>query len=710
MVAINRLGDAGFLYDEKPYTLPLQAWSDLKNVRFFDGSAYTTYGHTAVLGVPNIRAYFLKGTLDISDVPIFAYAGLAKVYSTDGTAHTDITRVSGGDYTATEADRWNGFNFGNITVLNNGVDLPQAWVNPATGTPLVNLANWPSTARCKVMRGFRRYLVALDVTKSSTRYKSLVKWSHVADIPGAVPSSWDETNENLDAGEYALIDTEGAVIDCLPISNDINLIYKSDAVHAMRWVGGQYIFDLPLLHQSWGLLAQGCVGMWNRRHVALSPDNLFLYDGNSYESVMKRRILRWWQNRIDTNNSFRTFLVINHAEAEAWICFPETGATWPNLALIISLEGGMSTVVDLPKLSHIDYNQVLTGSGETFDDFEIPIDNMVGFFDQSSTNVKKKRMIGVTPYKIRNILRRSEELGDALWTTVNATVSNNVLGTYDKIIPSVANGVHYIKYTTGVKNASEIGTFTAVCEATAGGYSGFRLWPYSVESSQSAWAQFDLANGTVVSTGFEGSFAVLSSGIEAISPGVYRCWVTFRTDADPNLNMALYVLQTGAGATTFAGNGTDGVTLGKVMIREGTSRLPYQKTVAAAQNSAFFLLDAGFTFDGENYSSFVERQGLSITGQNRDGTPRSDPKMKVLLTGLWPKIELLSGADIQISIGGQESPEGAITWQLRNFVPTELVAYFDIETRYIAVRYESSNGQFWRLTEHDFDVAPIGQF
>ena len=42
----------------------------------------------------------------------------------------------------------------------------------------------------------QNYLIALDLTKSGTRYPHMVKWSAAAD-PGTVPASWDETDRRL---------------------------------------------------------------------------------------------------------------------------------------------------------------------------------------------------------------------------------------------------------------------------------------------------------------------------------------------------------------------------------------------------------------------------------------------------------------------------------------------------------------------------------
>lgn len=396
-VPITGLDQFGVIADRKGYTLPPGAWSDGRNVRFIDGSVYPTMGHAAVAGTPTVSPYYLHMTLDLNLTPVFAYTGLAKIYATDGTTHTDITRAAGGDYTGTNADLWQASEFGPISIFNNGVDIPQVWNNRQLSQQLIDMANWPSTMRAKVVRTFRRFVFAFDVTKSGTRYPQLAKWSHEAD-PGSVPSTWDETDETKDAGEYPLIDTAGQVIDALSLG-DVFCIYKTDAMYLARYIGGTFVFDLPLQFRDFGILSQRAVGEWQKKHVVLSNDsNLFLHDAFKYEPILEGRMRRWLGSRIDQTNAFRCFIAINHAENEAWVCLPEAGATFATVALIVNLKTGAAVPRDLPEgIAHIEYNKGLGQGGTTFDSQTTPFDSMVGYFGQTPGATSKKVLVGCSP-------------------------------------------------------------------------------------------------------------------------------------------------------------------------------------------------------------------------------------------------------------------------------------------------------------------------
>ncbi len=255
-VKFHNAGAIGVIQDIPANELPPEAWSNGLNVRTFDNAIWKTLGHTKVLDPPSVRSFAIEPVLSVGGNQLFGYSGLAAIYATDGTTHTAITRASGA-YTGDADDLWNGGSLGNVVLFNNGVDVPQAWINPALGTPLIDLANWPAATTAKVIRVFKRFLVAYDVTKSSVREPQLVKWSNRSDL-GAVPTSWDEADPTERAGEWPLLESDGAIIDALPLSG-VNWVYKEDAIHSMEEIAGNFVFRFTKRFGQVGLLAQRCV-------------------------------------------------------------------------------------------------------------------------------------------------------------------------------------------------------------------------------------------------------------------------------------------------------------------------------------------------------------------------------------------------------------------------------------------------------------------
>jgi len=399
-VKFHNSGRIGIIQDVPAYDLPPEAWSDGLNVRMHDGAVWKSFGQTKVLDPPIVRPFALFPASAISGGQLFAYTGLAAVYGTDGTTHTDITRTAGGAYTGLATDLWNGGLLGNILILNNGVDVPQAWIGPSLGTPLVDLANWPASTEAEVIRPYRRFLVAYDVTKSSVRDAQLVKWSNRADI-GAVPSSWDETDPTERTGEWPLLDTDGAIIDALALST-VNFVYKEDEIVRMEEVGGNFVFRFTQAFGQVGLLAQRCVKEYQRGqrhvHVLMTTEDIVEHDGFQMQSLLDDKMRRWYKGRIDPTKAALSFLAPNIVDNEMWAGITEAGKSYPNIVLIINMKDGTTTIRDVPDISDIAIAPIDPDAGAlTFDAQTIPFDSMVGQFGQRVNTPGSVRLIMVDP-------------------------------------------------------------------------------------------------------------------------------------------------------------------------------------------------------------------------------------------------------------------------------------------------------------------------
>lgn len=130
---------------------------------------------------------------------------------------------------------------------------------------------------------------------------------------------------------------------------------------------------------------------------------------------------------------------------------------------------------------------------------------------------------------------------------------------------------------------------------------------------------------------------------------------------------------------------------------------------ASPQNTKFYVLDRGSTRDGSTFTQTLQRQGLSILGQKRNGEWIVDHQQRKLLRRLWPKI---AGSAVNIRLGSQEEVDGAILWgSVVSFDPTTQRAADNdpISGTALAVEYSSSS-KSWRLDGYKIDVAPLGQF
>ncbi len=362
LVRIPNAGAVGVNRDLSQHELPINAWSDAQNIRFLDGYAHQFLGHGQVYGTPSIVPYHVL-PITIAGARYWIYAGLAKIYAvtiTGGNAvHTNLTRQTIGvdvDY-AGASNAWTSTVLGGIPILNpgNASDPPQQW-DANTATNFQALTNWPASTYCKVMRSYKGALIALNVTKSSTNYPYMVKWSNTA-VPGAVPTSWDQTDATVDAGETDLAEGTDIIIDGLQL-RDSFMIYKENSIWRMDYVGGPYVYRFQKVLGLSGALNRNCIVEIDGFHVVLTGDDVIVHDGQTATSVLDKVTRRNLFQDFDVDYTGNAFVFKNPFLNEVFICYTSIGATSPNKAVVWNYVDKTVSARSLPNLNHANYGQV----------------------------------------------------------------------------------------------------------------------------------------------------------------------------------------------------------------------------------------------------------------------------------------------------------------------------------------------------------------
>lgn len=390
MIPVNDIGSIGIISDVSPEKLPLQAWSTGQNVRFRENTVRKAKGWSEPIGTPTVVPYWLLPYRTATD-SYWVYAGLGKVYVTDGTTHTDITKTAT-TYSATADLNWTGLVFGGIPILNNGVDVPQQWTPPQTSQLLTDLSNWPANAECGALRGFKQFLIALNYTNGAgTPFPRLVKWSHGASF-NSVPSSWDETDATLDAGEYELADTRGEVIDGLAF-RDSFLIYKDDSIWGMSYIGGGAIFRFYQISLQLGMLTKRCMAEWEKGHFVFGTNDIVITDGQTVQSVVDRKVRSRVYNSIDPTNYNRCFVVPHLLKKEMWACYPSSGSSFADQAMVWNWEENSISFRDLPNIADASFGVVNPGGGNTWDADSDSWDSDSSAWDEQTFNPTQTRIM-----------------------------------------------------------------------------------------------------------------------------------------------------------------------------------------------------------------------------------------------------------------------------------------------------------------------------
>lgn len=352
-IPFHSAGQIGIIKDIAPAELMPPAWSNGRNVKFRNGKIVRGTGHELIfgpvgapLGFGSMRWHMFA--FDPSNA-FWMYSDPTKVYATDGANFAEITRLAG-VYTAQPFQPyWDGMVASGIPVITNGIDKPQSWSPVGLGTKLIDLPNWPVNVAARIIRNYKSFYVALNITKVGVNYPHLIKWSHPA-APGAVPSSWDETDPTKLAGERELPDEfPGQILDALEL-RDALIAYKTNSVWGIQYIGGNQIFRTFPILKNIGILAGRCVTSIRegRSHCFASVDDLVVFDGQNTESVLDARWKKFIENNLESTTSINAQVIALPKNKEVYYCFPETGQTLPTLALVWNWQENTITCKDIP--------------------------------------------------------------------------------------------------------------------------------------------------------------------------------------------------------------------------------------------------------------------------------------------------------------------------------------------------------------------------
>ena len=362
LIPIDNVGEHGVIKDIHAWQLPNNAWTDGNNVRSEHGAIQKIPGYKETMASCPIAPYHIVN-LVAGSASYWIIGGLTKIYVHNGSAWTNITRQTSSsdvNYSATAREGWTSTVIGGVLIMTNGVDDPQFWALssgvPSVSTKMADLSNWPASVECKSMRAFRSFLIALNVTKSGTKYNQVVKWSTEAAIQ-TLPSSWDETSATVDAGEYALEDSKGQILDGLPLADKF-MIYKEDSVYVMSYVGTPFIFAFRQLSPTIGLLSKNCVVEFEDKHFVWGNGDMYINDGMKLQSILPHKMRDHVFSNMNGDEHEKSFVVADYGNTEIYACYVSSSNTTNvqcDKALVWNWVNNTFTERDLPELGFIGY-------------------------------------------------------------------------------------------------------------------------------------------------------------------------------------------------------------------------------------------------------------------------------------------------------------------------------------------------------------------
>lgn len=368
ILPIRNLGQIGVVTDVNSYDLPVNGISKANNVRFEDGKVKRANVFRSVLNTTQTTPVFpftfeVPGNYD--KIGMAARDGTVYFYQ-NGTQDN----VTEGTWVASSLDTpWTYTYLQGIGYLNRSDRVP--WFYTNASTDFAKLTNWNSTWRCRSLRSFKDYLIALNVTKGANSFPNMVKWSDIAQY-GAVPSSWDETDITKSAGENLLATVKTDILDGLPLRDGF-VIYSSDQVWLMEETGDALIFRFRKLFDNVGIINTNCAVEVDGRHFFFGVNNIYVHDGNTVESILDGS--NWSKvfdniNIAETNKFFVTHNPFHKEVIFAYISGdPDanfTSTSYCNRGAVFNYGNQTWSFVDLPNIGGAtisDYNSEIGWSG-----------------------------------------------------------------------------------------------------------------------------------------------------------------------------------------------------------------------------------------------------------------------------------------------------------------------------------------------------------
>ena len=349
---IRDLGSVGVISDLSSYNIPVNAFSEALNVRFDEGKVRRSPIFRNVKGSLGFSPRFTYGVVPSTgydSVLMFSDAYVIKEYNS-GSVSDRSGSISG----SSDPRPYTGTTLSSVTYINRQDRVPI--FRTSAGTNFADLTNWPTSYRCASLRSYNDFLLALNTTEGSSNFPTRVRWSNIA-TADAVPDSWDETDTTKSAGFNDLGEMQTGIIDGMPLGSNF-IVYSSDQVWLMEFVGGTFIFNFRKLFTDAGLINQNCVVEVDGKHYAFGAFDIYVHDGTSKQSICDEKVRNFIYNGLNNTAKETFFVQHNPTLNEIYFCYlsGDSLVSFPNAnrcnrAAVYNYRNDTWSFMDLPNVS-----------------------------------------------------------------------------------------------------------------------------------------------------------------------------------------------------------------------------------------------------------------------------------------------------------------------------------------------------------------------
>jgi hypothetical protein len=290
------------------------------------------------------------------------FAGTAtKMYELVTGAWSD---VSGGSFTGGAETRWSFAQFGNSTLISNGVEA----INRSSGANFSAIAGAP---KAKIIFSVGTQVMALNTDDGTVKNDG---WHCCATYD---ETDWTPSIATLCASGR-VVSTAGSFTAGGRLG-DFAVGYKDRAIYLGQFVGAPTVWD-------WSQVAggdAGCVGQdaWcdmNGSHFVVGIDNFYIFDGSRPIVVGDDFVRQWFYQNSNPAFRYKTQCVYDKQNNSVWVFYCHVSGEILNRALVFHLKSKLWGRVETGCEAALNY----ISAGVTIDelpDFSLTIDGLSSY-------------------------------------------------------------------------------------------------------------------------------------------------------------------------------------------------------------------------------------------------------------------------------------------------------------------------------------------
>ena len=379
---LRDLGAVGLITDANPYSLPPNALSKAVNVIFDENRIQRAPVFKQLF--PAIRSLLsytdssdtyasATGTYDAAEGTSASVSRFVSYYADpvfgetvflcdrDGAVRAypngTLSIVTPAGTLVTNDEPWTHAQVAGLSFLARKGMRPYARNLKTDATYSLIGGDWVSTHSAAVVRSYLDYVVMLNVTKGTTEYPTMVKWSNPVEYSSAIGSvNWDPTNPGYIAGENILGQMTSGIRDGLVLGNSF-IIYSKDQVWIMEYTGSSLVFNFRALFPNGGIFNTNCVVEIEGKHYVFGEDDIYIHDGVSKQSIADGRVRRGVYNSINYSKRSSAFVMHDSVSNLVYFCYNTLAneVKWGNTqfcnrAAVFNYRSNTWSFMDLPNI------------------------------------------------------------------------------------------------------------------------------------------------------------------------------------------------------------------------------------------------------------------------------------------------------------------------------------------------------------------------